>query len=97
MYTNTTSTRKLTSSSRINTRNLAQRRRNADNKQRHGDPTPDNVDGPATNERIRKRRGETVGDRREHKGHEGDLQRRPVPRELGLVAKVLECLVGLVG
>lgn len=85
-----------TSSSGIDTRDLTERRSDTDDDDGHGDPSPDNVDGTAANQRVYERRGQAVGDRGQHEGHEGDLGGRPVTLQLGLVAQVLEQVVGLV-
>jgi hypothetical protein len=84
------------SSCRIDTGDFTKRRSNTDNNERDGEPSPDNVDGAAANQRVSQGCSETVGNGSEDEGHEGDLKSRTVSRQLSLVAKVLEELIGSV-
>jgi len=83
-----------TSSSGIDTGDFTERRSDADNDERDGDPSPDNIDGTTANNWETKTSSETVGNRREDEGHEGDLESRTITRQLGLVAQVLEEIIG---
>jgi hypothetical protein len=84
------------SSCRIDTGDFTKRSSDTDNNERDGEPSPDNVDGTAANQRVSQGCSETVGNRSEDEGHEGDLESRTVSRQLSLVAKVLEELIGSV-
>lgn len=83
-----------TSGSRIDAGDFTQGRGNTDDDERHGNPTPDDVDGTATDEGVHQGSRKTVGDRGQDEGHEGDLESRAVARQLRLVTQVLEELVG---
>lgn len=86
--------RKCTSSCRIDTGDFTKGRSDTDNDERNSEPSPDNVDGAAANQRVSQGCSETVGNGSEDEGHEGDLESRAVSRQLSLVAKVLEELIG---
>lgn len=95
-------TRKLrdvvsTSGSGIDTGDFTERRSNTDDDYGDGNPAPKDIDGSATDQGVVEGRRETVWDRGEDEGHEGDLEGRSVSGELRLVAQVLEQLVGRVG
>lgn len=79
---------------RVDAGDLAQRRRHAQDDARHGQPAPDDIGRPAARQRVVHGRRQPVGDRRQHKRHEGHLQRRPVARHLGRVSERFEELVG---
>lgn len=83
----------FTSSGRIDTGDFTERASNTDNDEGDGEPSPDDVDGTASNQRKKKGRSETIGDGCEDEGHEGDLEGRAVTRQLSLVAEVLEELI----
>lgn len=68
----------------------------AENNNRDGDPTPDDICGPTTDERVEEGRSQTVGDRGQHKGHEGHLESGTVSLQFGFVAHGMEQLVGRV-
>jgi hypothetical protein len=78
----------------IDTGDFTQGGGDADDDEGDSDPSPDDVDGTAADQRVVERGCETVGDGGEDKGHEGDLEGRAVAAQLGLVAEVLEQLVG---
>lgn len=86
-----------TSGSGIDTGDFTERRSNTDDDYGDGNPAPEDVDGSAADQGVVEGRRETVGDRGEDEGHEGDLEGRSVSGELRLVAQVLEQLVGRVG
>ncbi|KAI6772914.1 hypothetical protein HG530_003872 [Fusarium avenaceum] len=73
-----------------------ERSSNTDNDHRDSEPSPDDVDGAAANQRVGQGCSETVGDGSEDEGHEGDLERRAISRKLSLVAHGLEELIGRV-
>lgn len=83
-----------TSGRGIDARDFTERGSDADNDEGDEDPAPDDVDGAAADERVVERGGEAIGNGGEDKGHEGDLEGGAVARQLGLVAEVLEQLVG---
>ena len=87
----------FTSGCGIDTRDFAKRRSDADSDEGNCDPAPDDVHGTATDKRENERRGQAVWDRGEHRGHEGDLERRSVAQQLRLVPEILEELVGCFG
>jgi len=85
-----------TSSSRIDAGDFTKRRSYTNNDERDSEPSPNNVDGTAANQRISQGCSETVGNGSEDEGHEGHLESRAVSRQLSLVAQVLEELIGSV-
>lgn len=83
----------FTSGSGIDTRDFTKRRSDTDSDEGDCDPAPNDVHGAAPDEREDERSGQAVGDRGEHEGHEGDLERRAVSQQLGSVPKVFEELI----
>lgn len=79
-----------TSGSRIDARDFTQRRSNTDDDEGDGEPSPDDVDRTTSDERVVESRSQTVGNRSQHKGHEGDLKGGTVARKLRLVSEGLE-------
>ena len=62
-----------TTSSREDGSNLTKRCGDCDHDGAHGHPSPDDVGGTAAVKRVDKGSGQTVRDRGQHAGHEGDL------------------------
>lgn len=85
-----------TSGGGIHACDFSQRSGDTENDQGDNDPAPNDNGRAAALERIVERRSETVGDRGEHKGHEGDMPSGTSAHQLGLVAHGLEEPIGIV-
>lgn len=81
---------------RVDGRDLAQRGGHAEDDETDEHPAPDDDDGTSALKRVVERRGQAVGDRGQHEGHEGDVPGRAGAHQLGLVAEGFEQLVGRV-
>lgn len=86
----------FTSSSRIDTCDFTEGRSDADDADTDSQPSPDDGDRPAADQRVVQSGGQTVRDGGEDEGHEGDLEGRSVAAQLGLVAQVGQGIVGIV-
>lgn len=86
-----------TTGSRVDTGDLTERGGDTKNDQRDDNPAPDDDNGSTTLEGVVEGRGETVGDRGEDERHEGDMEGRARAHKLGLVAHLVEEVVGRVG
>ena len=81
---------------RVDTRNLAEGGSDAEDNARDGQPSPDDCYGPAVDYGVVQSRGQTVGDRRQNKRHEGDLQGRSRAHQLRLVTHGSQQVVGII-
>lgn len=83
-----------TSSSGINTGDFTKRGGDTENDARDENPSPNDIHWTTTDQGVVEGSSETVGDRGEDEGHEGDLEGRSVSAELRLVTQALEKLIG---
>lgn len=83
-----------TTSSWVDGSDLTKRGRNGDHDGTNGHPTPDDVGGTTAVERVDKSSSQTVWNRGEHTGHEGDLPCRTRASELGLVTQLSKMILG---
>lgn len=81
---------------RVDGRDLAERRGDAEDDQTDEQPAPNDDDRSATLQRIIQRGGQAVGDGGEHERHEGDMPSRAGAHKLSLVAHGGEHSVGIV-
>lgn len=81
----------------IDTGNLTERGSYAKNDERDTEPAPDDADGTGAGNGVVKCCRQTVGDRGQDEGHEGDLESGARSHQLSLVAHSLQEIVGIIG